>query len=456
MGKIKEVSRTIQKGNRKYNSVICIISVLIILGSVFFFEIDLQKSKAESIITIVVICVLIILLLIYSLDLVEFHKFAFVFILFVGGLSLFIQPILNIPDEVAHFSRAEIVSQGQIIMDSDRQEYEAIQSVEDMKNNLKKSYIFSDLKGKKIDYDSQEVNHVAASNISYLYFPQAFGIIIAKVLRLDVIWLLWLGRFFNLLWYSFLVAFSIKLAPKLKFSLFFVATLPMSIQQAASYSPDATINGLSFLLIGYFLNLYCKKDIKITNKQFIVFWGIGILLTMAKVTDIFLVGLILLIPMEKFTTRKREILVKGLVIIGAIFVGGVYYSYAMGFPSAKEHQIYLESINVNSQAQIQYILNNILSWAHDFGASIINQLITYVGELNYFGWFEYSYPILTVIMLFMYGKICFQEEGIYIRKLDKFLVVLMMGGIYVASCLALYITWTPVGETVVIGMKGRY
>ena len=37
----------------------------------------------------------------------------------------------------------------------------------------------------------------------------------------------------------------------------------MSIQQAASFSPDAIINGLSILTIGYFIYLYDKKTITI-------------------------------------------------------------------------------------------------------------------------------------------------------------------------------------------------
>ena len=111
-------------------------------------------------------------------------------------------------------------------------------------------------KNKKINYTPTTVKHVAATNLSFLYLPQTMGILLAKVLHMDAIWLLWFGRIMNLLCYGIIVASAVKIAPKWKFVLFFMASLPMSIQQAASFSPDAIINGLSILTIGYFIYLY--------------------------------------------------------------------------------------------------------------------------------------------------------------------------------------------------------
>ena len=95
-------------------------------------------------------------------------------------LSIAIQPILNIPDEVAHFARAEFVSRGNMIVDSEQRDYDTIQSVLDLRSNVKVPYISSTVKGEKIDYTTAKIGHIAAANASFLYFPQAIGILIAK------------------------------------------------------------------------------------------------------------------------------------------------------------------------------------------------------------------------------------------------------------------------------------
>ena len=438
--------------------MICLISEILILGVIIFSSRDVQGNKGEIIVIVIIILVLMFLLGLYAFFKWELHKFAFIFILLTGGLLVFVQPILNTPDETVHFDRAEMVSNGVIVIDSDILEYDTIQSTVDLRNELHKTYTQSGLTEKEINYTSAKTLHVAAANPAFLYFPQALGIRIAKILHLKVIWLLWLGRLMNLLSYSLLISLGIKIAPKWKFPLFFVATLPISIQQAASCSPDAMINSLSLLLISYFLYLYSEENIKITQREIIIFSLIGVFVTLAKVTNIFLVGLILIIPKERFSNEKKVFLIKGMVIVGIVILGGVYYLYTMSFPMNLEHKAYLESIEAEVVAgkQLQYILNNTLKWMHDFLASLIEQADNYVITLNSFGWLDYGYSILNIIVVFELGKVCIQEQGVAISQVGKFLIFLMVGGIYCATCLALYISWTSVGASYVSGVQGRY
>ena len=93
---------------------------------------------------------------------------------------------------------------------------------------------------------------------------------------------------------------------------------------------------------------------------------------------------------------------------------------------------------------------------HDFLASLIEQADNYVITLNSFGWLDYGYSILNIIVVFELGKVCIQEQGVAISQVGKFLIFLMVGGIYCATCLALYISWTSVGASYVSGVQGRY
>ena len=451
-----DIGKVIKNSKNKTLNIIFMSIMLVVLCMVNFFAKNRQGGKGETIICFVVICTMLFLLCIYIWTEIAIDKFTFLFVLLVGGMSLLMQPIFNIPDEATHFARAEMISRGIISLDHDAKEYETIKAFEDLHKNSKEVYTRSDLNSKEISYEVSRTDNVAAANLFIFYLPQTVGILIAKVFHFKVIWLLWLARFVNLFSYALLIALAVKFASRFWLPLFFVAVLPISIQQAASVSPDAMINGLALLLIGYFLHLYCNSEEKITEKELITFALLGNLVTLAKVTNIFLAGLILLIPKERFSNTKNCILKKSLIITESILVGGIYYYYTTTFAINLQQAAYLVEMNVNSKFQLQYILSNTKEWFRGFGANLIDQVSVYINMLNTFGWFEYGYPALTPITIFMFAKICFQEQKLYICKKNKGLVFLMIMGIYVFSCLAMYISWTSVGANEIMGVQGRY
>lgn len=425
------------------------------LVAIFYFGYELEFNYREIIICSIIASGLVVLLGLQMWLDIEFHRFAFVFIIIVGSLSLVVQPILNIADETTHFARSEWVSRGNLLVDSEQTEYEIIQSVNDLQKNVKRSYVSSDVKGKKIDASIVKTGHIAASNASFLYIPQAIGILIAKVLNLDVIWMLWLGRFANLVCYALGITVAIKISPKLKKALFFVSVLPMSIHQAASCSPDAFINMTAILIIAYFLYLYCSEN-DLTWKQVSIFIGLSCIIAISKVTNIFMAGLILLLPSKKFNSRKKAFLSKCMVIGGAIVCGGMCYLYITRFPASAEHLEYLNAANVSSYGQVKYIITNFSEWICKFGMALITKSENYTQTLSSFGWLEYNNSLIPIMTLFLFGKICAKESGIHTNRINKILLFLMVIGIYIATNFAMYVSWTPVGSTDIAGVQGRY
>jgi uncharacterized membrane protein len=76
--------------------------------------------------------------------------------------------------------------------------------------------------------------------------------------------------------------------------------------------------------------------------------------------------------------------------------------------------------------------------------------------LSTFGWLEYSIPFLPIVTIVLFAKVCLQEKGMQLSIMNKILVFLMVIGVYVSTCLAMYISWTPVGSTTILGVQGRY
>lgn len=433
--------------------IVCIVA-LGVLGAVTICTAEMKWSKAQLVIDAVCIVVTLWLLILYGVRNIRIELFTFLCIVFLGGMSAMVQPILNIPDETAHFARAERVSEGKIFTDPTVQNFDTIQSVVELQNSVGIPITRSELKNKDVDYKVSYVNHVAASNLSFLYFPQAIGIKIAKIMNLNVVWLLWLARLCNLVFYAILIMLAVKIAPRLKYLLFLISLLPMSIQQAASCSVDAMINGITIVYIALFLYLYNKKSVN--KKEMVVFYVLSIFVILAKVTNICIAGLIILLPLEKNDRKIKWCLIKCVGILGICVIAVGYYSYTMKFAQNLAQIEYVTKMNVNGGEQVKYILGNFKHWIRMFIAAMINQIYTSVIQLSTFGWLSYGYPILIVAMPFIYGKICFQEQGMDFSGVEKFLMTLMALGSYGFTCLALYIGWTPVGSESIEGVQGRY
>lgn len=448
---LNDIKRTAKISDIWFFCVLFVVAV-----GVFCFSPGLEITHSEIIICSVVLVAILMMLGIKMWTNIELHQFATIFLLVVGGLFAIIQPILNAPDETVHFARAEYVSRGHLIVDANVDEYDVIQSVQKLQSNAKNTYLRSDLRGEDIDYSLTKTGHVAASNVTFLYFPQAIGVLIAKALQLDAIWMLWLARVMNLICYALGVGFALKIAPKLKMGLFFISALPMSIQQASSCSPDAIVNMSAILLIAYFLYLYCSEEEIITWKHIIIYLVLCALVTLSKMTNVFMAGLILLIPKSRFKSIRSAVLSKILVILCSVFCAGTYYWYIMRFPSSQEHLVYMQETNVNSGEQINYIITNFPEWFRHFGGALVNNFETYIITLSEFGWFEYGIPLMPIVTIALFVKICIQEQEIQINRINKTLVFLMVIGIYVSTCLAMYLSWTPVGSVTILGVQGRY
>ncbi len=90
------------------------------------------------------------------------------------------------------------------------------------------------------------------------YLAPAAGVLLARVLGLGFYGMLLAGRLANLAQYILLAGFAVRHMPRGKNILFCVALLPMSLQLAASFSPDALVLGLSFAVLA--LALECAAQ----------------------------------------------------------------------------------------------------------------------------------------------------------------------------------------------------
>ena len=100
------------------------------------------------------------------------------------------------------------------------------------------------------------------------YIPQTIGIGISSLLNLSIVLQMIFGKIFNYITFVILIYFSIKNTPYKKYLVFFVALLPITLQEATSLAPDSLAISLSIFLISHILMIRAKNE-TITKKQMI-------------------------------------------------------------------------------------------------------------------------------------------------------------------------------------------
>lgn len=398
----------------------------------------------------------------YGKNTKNLHKVAFVIILLFGLVSVFVSPICDISDEVEHLTRVEIVSEGQIDTDyvlipgTDVHGYKIIESV----NNLilaKNMNVFNtDIDDEKISYDAAYFNSAFSQNPFYAYLVAAIGMLFAKLLDLNAIWLLWLSRMANLLFYAAIVSFAIKKSPVFKLPLFIVSLVPLAIYQAASVSADCIFNAFAILSIAYFFILY-KSD-KIKWKNIGIFYGAILLCGLLKAPYLALSLLIFVVPSNNFKDKTQNIVSKALILV-LLAIGLIWNSYSAPQILNSWRIGDFRKYHVNATEQIAFLSSNPLIGIGNFFRNIIG-LPVIVDRLFCFSnsFAQYSSTLLAALYAVYIGIFSlFYPLKEKLSKINRLKVAIVGLIIYTGIFFVQYLTWVPVGSTnVTSGVFGRY
>ena len=156
-----------------------------------------------------------------------------------------------------------------------------------------------------------------------LYLPQATGMLVGRAFSLSPLLLMYMGRFFNLLFFLILVYVSISIMPVLKWAIVFLVLMPQTIFLAASLSADGPLLAYCFLAVAYFFALALDpKKASIGRREIVLLLLLAALLGLVKPPYFLLVLLFLMIPLAKLRSRRDYLLVFALILVLAIVVCG--------------------------------------------------------------------------------------------------------------------------------------
>ena len=427
---------------------------------------DMYKSSIRqklfwTVMIVMITCIMVVSFIIYLKPNMKIENM-FLLISIVTYLFFFIaMPTFKNHDEYYHWLRAYEVSQGDLVtpLNGKVQGSNMPGGVSEIATenwiNIKYSTM-KDTSKISLNYDKKGIlNSETAAVYSFVqYIPQSFGIFIGRLFTDKALILTYFGRFFNMIMTIGIIYLSIKIIPFGKKILLVSAMLPIAIEGFTSLSPDALTISISYLYIAYIMHISFSENIKTINvKQKSILLVMSVIIALCKIVYIPLVGLLLVIPKEKFKNKRKML---NICIIAAISVTAnlcwLYFSsrYLGNFREG------------DSKIQVLLALQNPIQYIQNMLYTINLNANSYVMSLygNELGWCELIKinSIVPYILILLHIISVVTDDTIK-NKLKKnqiiwmSMVFLSIVGLILTS---LYVQWTMIGKESIVGVQGRY
>jgi len=417
--------------------------------------------------------------LLLSIQRIKPERFFILFALLFGLTILLLTPPFQSPDEINHFYRAYQISEGKL--KSARHDNriggflpesltEIVVPFSGMPWNMHVKTSYNTIKQQfktPLDPDRRIFvdfpNTGMYSPISYL--PQALSIFVLRKCNLPPLYIFYGARLFTLFFWIFSIFFVIKAMPFFKWFFTLIALLPMSLFVNMSISADVVTNLLSFTFIAYVLKSACS-DHTVYLKTSITMLLLAVLLASAKLVYSPLVMLFLLIPKDKFSSRKSYY-TQLIILFTATLATLLYWSKVMNdlyLPYSMYNEEFRDSVPIISCAdmhqQVQYIISHGFYILKVFAHSMVHAFDMYFrGYIGTFGWLDTKLPgwliWLSYGVLFLIA-LTDHEATIRINRSQKLIILSSLIAIICLILLSQHLTWDCVGGDVIVTLQGRY
>ncbi|KNZ43077.1 DUF2142 domain-containing protein [Acetobacterium bakii] len=389
-----------------------------------------------------------------------------IFVLSFGLANTIMIPVLYGWDDAEHFVKSYNLASGNIIM----REGEAIEYPIGMGDFLEKKFQTSNPNYRTYEEFEVETDSLLAQKYSITesaYYPSmaltytavpyifsAFGILVSKILNFPFIGSYYLGRFFNLIIYALTVFYAIKIIPMGKKLLFVCALLATVMFQATSFSADVVLNGFSFLAFAFVIKWLIDEK-KLSIPDLLIMTGCFILITASKVTYAPIFLMVLLFKKNNFSSKKGEWIIKLSVLAlgGLTFVAVFLYGQKLGLTQ-------WEVPGISVREQLLFIIFTPLEYIKVIFQTFISQRDVLLGGstvyLAYMGDLGRNTQIIIWLMLFGIALFDVDDKSSLLVMRDRGIILFTCLITLILTMTALYATFTPVRNQIVLGFQGRY
>lgn len=367
-----------------------------------------------------------------------------------GVAIAFLLPPMQVPDEPVHLARAYHLARGHIMYASIAEDVplsiekylQQVESVEISSNSSKKVNLDKFFKANTMPLHKKVTGKLsdAEKTKAYLigaYVPQAVGIFLADLIHLSPYYVLQMGRIFNLLTYILIGSIALQKIPIKKELLMIIMLLPMSLQQAASLSPDALLNTCSFLLIAYILKLKDRTQ-STSYKELIGISLCGIVIISIKMPYVILMLLLVSVPSRAFCIKgdTNPWLHKIGALVGTMGVPLLFYKlcnlWLVGTQPTSSVEIATSEPSIG--ATIVKILSNLGEFIRIVWDTLIARGEFYIESMiGWFGWLDAPLPkiaiMITIAIVIIISLLPESEDRGILKQLDRVLFMIFFLGL---------------------------
>lgn len=393
--------------------------------------------------------------------------------LFTGAvlavIYLLLLPPLTVPDEEVHLKEAyyhlnrilgKQQTEGTVLMDLE--DFHGMQKFGTTPSLCEYDRLKDAFFKKGRETGTIEIGRFDTQAPMVTYLPGMAGIMLGKMLGLNGVKVIVLGRIFSILFYLLTMYWFIRLMPTGKSAAFILAILPMTIQQCCSYSYDSVVIEVAFLYLAVLFGLI-YKDQPIRRWQVVLYVLFMVMLSICKGgTYMPLCLLTMLIPVSRFRSQKQKwffVGIMALVAIVAFLSSTLGYVLYVAAPTAEQAaNSYLEGEAYGASGLLREPLTFIYLSVRTLFLSgdgfLETMLGMQLGWLNIFVSRIVIYGLLLLMILSM--QTCMDREKVEVtlgQKIFYALVSAMPLGMVLVS---MFMSWTPKNSTEIAGIQGRY
>ncbi|MCP3986279.1 MAG: DUF2142 domain-containing protein [bacterium] len=392
--------------------------------------------------------------------------FVLLALLFGAGFAL-LTPPLQAPDEGRHLMRAYMISTGELLAEPrpvGPARGEVPTSLLEMGRKFSgrlyrrpdQKVSWSDLSAefqRKLDAERTTEIPLPSQYSPVPHLPQALAMGGVRWLDAAPVYAVYLGRGLNLLIFVWVVGLALSILPAHRLGFLLIATLPMTLFEAASLSADGITIALALLFVALVLREGSLAG-PLTRRAISELATVAILLCLSKIGYWPITGAIWLIPAARFASPRQRLAVIGLVLFAGLLVTGLWLA-ALG--SIEQPPAVRGAV---PSAQLRWILNHpmdawgvLLRTMVGGGPLYVRTFIGQLGTLDvllpdsvYLG---YPWLILACALL---------DGGPHspVRGKTRAIALLLAAATFLSVMLLAYVGWNRVGGSLVQAVQGRY
>lgn len=378
-------------------------------------------------------------------------------IIIFGSFSSFLSPIVDVPDEHVHYARSSYLSDGQLHLSNNHDELQISEDINVVMDNIGQS-MFQEDRDRPHSEETVSFPSVLFTNVYYNigYLPQALGLKVSELLNLSVFKGYLIGRLMNVLAYASLVVLAVRLAGRLGQLVAVCALLPMNIFLAGSFNQDAVSLGVMFVTLGLFFK-FLDDTYQVGLKDMAIYTLLCLMIATMKLPYILFIGLPFFLPYKKFKNLSHsQIWLTKFISVFLLLVTAAWWYKLSGQLKAPEFNTNDQLKLVNSSLQFQEILRQPLLYFKAVVRNVTDYMLN-LDSTNTFGLLTYGISRFSSLLFIFYFCLVLNHANIIqFSRWTKLGIGLVTIGIASGISVALLLSWTPVGQPIILGVQGRY